>query len=220
MKIFLDTADIEEIKEVDSWGILDGVTTNPTLVAKAGGEFKSTIREIAQIVEGPISAEAIESNREGIVREAKELAQIASNIVVKVPITEEGLAATKVLSGVGVKVNMTLVFSVNQAMLAVRVGASYVSPFVGRLDDIGHNGMGLVSDIIIAFENYQILATEVIAASIRHPLHVVEAAEIGADIVTVPYEVVKQMIKHPLTDIGVERFLKDWDKVRNPKKKG
>jgi len=214
MRFFIDTANIEEIREAASWGILDGVTTNPTLCAKEGCEFRSSIKEIADIVDGPISAEAISMERDGIVEEAREIASIAPNVVVKIPITEEGLAATKKLSSEGIKVNMTLVFSVNQAILAAKVGAAFVSPFLGRLDDIGHDSMAILYDMVVVYQNYG-FDTKIIAASIRHPLHVTKAAEAGADIATVPFKILKQMVAHPLTDKGIDRFLQDWDKIKN-----
>jgi transaldolase len=214
MKIFIDTANINQIKEVNSWGILSGVTTNPTLVAKEGREFKSTVKEIASIVDGPISAEAVSVKKDEIIKEARKLAKIADNVVVKIPITSDGLAATKILSSEGIKINMTLVFSGNQALLAALAGASFVSPFVGRIDDISHDGTQVLSEIISVYRNYD-FETEVIAASIRHLLHVLQAAQIGVDIATVPYDVLKAMVKHPLTDKGIERFLEDWEKVKN-----
>lgn len=217
MKIFLDTANIDQIKEVNSWGILSGVTTNPTLLAKEGREFKSTVKEIAAIVDGPISAEAISMKKDEIVKEARELSKIADNVVVKIPITSDGLGATKILSSEGIKINMTLIFSSNQALLSALAGASFVSPFVGRLDDISHDGVQVLSEIINIYQNYD-FETEVIAASIRHPLHVLQAAQIGVDIATVPYDVVKKMVKHSLTDKGIEKFLEDWEKVKNFKK--
>jgi len=213
VKIFIDTANIEHIREVNSWGILSGVTTNPTLCAREGREFHSSIKEICEIVDGPVSVEAVSMEREGIVKEARELARIAENVVIKIPMMTEGLASTKVLANEGVKVNMTLIFSVNQALLAAQVGATYVSPFIGRLDDIGQDGMGVLSDIVLVYDNYGI-ETQVIAASIRHPMHVVRAAQIGADIATVPYEVLKAMVKHPLTDKGIAKFLEDWEKLK------
>lgn len=218
MKIFIDTANIDHIREINSWGILSGVTTNPSLCARERKEFNSLIKEIASIVKGPISAEACSMKKNEIVEEARELAAIAENIVVKIPVTPEGLSATKTLSEKGVKVNMTLVFSANQALLAGHAGAAYVSPFIGRLDDIGHDGMGILYEIISVLENYE-FDTEVIAASIRHPLHVVQAAQMGTDIATVPYEIIKAMVRHPLTDIGITRFLEDWDKVKGMKAK-
>jgi len=212
MRIFIDTANIEQIREVSSWGVLDGVTTNPTLVAKENRDFESLVREICEIVDGPISAEAVSLDVEGIVKEGRALSAIHPNINVKVPITEEGVKATKILSGEGIDVNMTLVFSPNQALLACKAGARYVSPFIGRLDDVGHNGMAVVAQILDIIWNYD-FDTEVIVASIRHPQHVLEAARLGAHIATVPYPVLKRMFDHPLTDIGIERFLKDWEKV-------
>ncbi len=212
MKIFIDTANIEHIREINSWGILSGVTTNPTLCAKEGREFHSVIDEIAKTVDGPISAEVISLEREGMVKEARELSKIAENVIIKIPITPEGLAATKVVSSEGIRVNMTLVFSVNQALLAAKAGASYASIFLGRLDDIGHDGISILSDTVTAYENYGI-STEIIAASIRHPMHVTEVALAGADIATIPYKVIKAMVKHPLTDGGIDRFLDDWNKL-------
>lgn len=213
MKFFLDTANPEEIKEVASWGILDGVTTNPTLVAKEKKEFKELITEICRLVSGPVSVECVSSQCEAMVAEAKELASIAPNVVIKIPVTIEGLKATKILSAEGIKVNMTLIFSPSQAILAAKAGASFVSPFIGRLDDISHDGLELVEQIVTIFHQYG-FETEVIVASVRHPLHVVEAALMGADIVTVPYAVMEKLIRHPLTDIGLEKFLQDWAKVK------
>ena len=215
MKIFIDTANIEHIREVNSWGILDGVTTNPSLVAKEGMEFEQVIREICSIVDGDISAEAVSLDAEGMVKEARELSKMHKNVVVKIPMTSEGLKAVKVLSAEGVRTNVTLVFSANQALMAAKAGATYVSPFVGRLDDINHTGMDLVRDIVEIFSLHG-FDTQVIAASIRHPLHVTEAALAGAHVATIPYDVLKKMLKHNLTDVGIERFLKDWEKV--PKK--
>jgi transaldolase len=212
MKIFIDSANIEQIKEVNSWGILDGVTTNPTLVAKEKTDFDTLVRQICEIVDGPISAEAISTKADDIVKEARKLAVIHKNIVVKIPITEEGLKAAKVLSKEGIKVNMTLVFSPAQALLACKAGAKYISPFVGRLDDVGHDGMDVVAQILDIMDNYDFDA-EIIVASVRHPGHVVEAAGMGAHIATVPYDVLKKMFKHPLTDVGIEKFLQDWQKV-------
>lgn len=215
MKIFIDTANLEQIKEINSWGILDGVTTNPTLIAKEGCEFKSRVEDICKVVDGPISAEALSMDAEGMIKEARELSKMHKNIIVKIPMTDEGLKAVKVLSKEGVKTNVTLVFSPNQALLAAKAGATYASPFVGRLDDISHDGMDLVRDIVTIYKNYG-YKTQVIAASIRHPVHVTEAALAGAHIATVPYDVLKKMIKHNLTDEGIQKFLKDWEKV--PKK--
>ncbi|MCU0860499.1 MAG: fructose-6-phosphate aldolase [Thermoplasmata archaeon] len=215
MKIFIDTANLDHIKEVNSWGILDGVTTNPSLIAKEGCSFEARVREICAVVDGPISAEAVSMDAEGMVREARQLSKIHENVIVKIPMTAEGLKAVKVLSAEGIKTNVTLVFSANQALLAAKAGATYVSPFVGRLDDISHTGMDLVRDIVEIFDIYG-YETQVIAASIRHPVHVTEAALAGAHIATVPYDVLKKMLKHNLTDEGIQKFLKDWEKV--PKK--
>lgn len=216
MKIFIDTANLDQIKEINSWGILDGVTTNPTLVAKEGCDFETRVRDICQVVDGPISAEAVSMEAEGMIKEARQLSKIHKNIIVKIPMTSEGLKAVKVLSKEGMKTNVTLVFSPNQALLAAKAGATYVSPFVGRLDDISHDGMALVRDIVTIFRNYG-FKTQVIAASMRHPVHVTEAALAGAHVATIPYDVLKKMIKHNLTDEGIQKFLKDWEKI--PKKK-
>ena len=213
MKFFLDTANLDEIREVASWGILDGVTTNPSLVSKEHGTFEDLIREICAIVPGPVSAEAVSTRAEDAVREARHLTAIAPNVVVKIPVSVDGLKATKILAGEGVSVNMTLVFSASQAILAAKAGAKFVSPFIGRLDDISENGMGLIEEISVIFENYA-FATEIIVASIRHPRHVVEAALLGADIATIPYAVMQKLVRHPLTDAGIERFLSDWRKVK------
>jgi len=212
MKIFIDTANIEQIREVNSWGILDGVTTNPTLVSRENKDFETLVKEICEIVDGPISAEAVSADAEGMIAEGRELSRIHPNINIKIPMTEEGIKATKVLSGEDIDVNVTLVFSPAQALLACKAGAQYVSPFVGRLDDIGHDGMEVAADILDILWNYE-FDTEVIVASVRHPGHVVKAALMGADIATVPYDVLKKMFRHPLTDAGIERFLKDWEKV-------
>jgi len=216
MKIFIDTADVEEIRKAHSWGILDGVTTNPTLVSKTGRSFKECIDEIVSIVDGPISAEVVSMDAKGMVKEARELAKIHENIVIKIPIIPEGLKAIKVLSKEGIKTNATLFFSANQAILAAKAGATYVSPFIGRLDDIGHEGMQVVRDIVQIFKNYD-FDTQVIVASIRHPLHMIEAAKTGAHVATIPFYVLEKMVKHALTDVGIKRFLNDWTKV--PKKK-
>ncbi len=213
MKIFLDTANLDEIREVASWGILDGITTNPSLCAKENMKFEDLIKEICAIVPGPISVECVSTNAKDIIAEARKLARMADNVVIKIPICLEGLKATKALAHEGIKVNMTLVFSPNQALLAAKAGARYVSPFIGRLDDISQEGMGLIDEILGVFENYR-FETEVIVASIRHPRHVVEAALMGAHIATIPYSVIEKMIKHPLTDVGMEKFLKDWGKVK------
>ncbi|GIW48683.1 MAG: putative transaldolase [Caloramator sp.] len=215
MKLFIDTANVDEIREAEKLGIICGVTTNPSLIAKEGRDFVEVVKEITEIVDGPISAEVISLEAEGMIKEARELAKIHKNIVIKIPMTLEGLKAVKVLSKEGIKTNVTLIFSSAQALLAAKAGATYVSPFVGRLDDIGHDGMTLIEEIVRIFDNYGI-ETEIIAASIRHPMHVVEAALAGAHIATVPYKVLVQMAKHPMTDIGIEKFLKDWETV--PKK--
>jgi transaldolase len=213
MQIFLDTANLDQIREAESWGILDGVTTNPTLISKEKGKFEDLIREICRIVPGPVSVESVSTKAEDIIEESKRLAELADNVVVKIPICVEGLKATKVLSREGIHVNTTLIFSPNQALLAAKAGARYVSPFVGRLDDISHVGMDLVDQIVAIYDTYG-FETEIIVASIRHPLHIVEAAQAGADIATVPFATLERMIKHPLTDIGMERFLSDWKKVQ------
>lgn len=214
MKLFIDTANIEEIRAINEWGVICGVTTNPSLIAKEGNsDFKSVIEEIAAIVDGPISAEVLALEADEMVAEAVELAKIHPNIVIKVPMTVEGLKAVKQLAAKEIKTNVTLVFSANQALLAARAGASYVSPFVGRMDDIGNLGMDIISDIAEVFEVHGI-ATEIIAASIRHPIHVLEAAKAGSDIGTVPYKVFEAMVKHPLTDRGIEAFLSDWEKLK------
>ncbi|MDH5509914.1 MAG: fructose-6-phosphate aldolase [Nitrospinota bacterium] len=212
MKIFIDSADIDQIREANSLGVVDGVTTNPSLVAKTGKDFKTVINEIVAEVDGPISAEVIALEAEAMVTEARELAAIHPNIVVKIPMTVEGLKAVKVLSGEGVHTNVTLIFSPSQALLAAKAGATYVSPFVGRLDDISHDGMEIVDQILEIYNSYG-LDTEVIVASIRHPLHLVQAARMGADVATIPLDVIKKLVGHPLTDLGIERFLADWEKV-------
>ncbi|MBI5561013.1 MAG: fructose-6-phosphate aldolase [Deltaproteobacteria bacterium] len=212
MKFFIDTANIEEIKKANEWGCLDGVTTNPSLVAKENREFKKLIKEICSIVDGPVSAEAVSIGAEDLVTEARGLAKIHKNIVVKIPMTLEGLKAVKRLSGEGVKTNVTLVFSPLQALLAAKAGAAYVSPFIGRLDDVSHTGMDIVCQIMTIYENYG-FQTQVIVASIRNPVHVLDASLCGAHISTIPFKVLEQLSKHPLTDVGIERFLKDWQKV-------
>ncbi|MEJ9281952.1 fructose-6-phosphate aldolase [Ureibacillus thermosphaericus] len=215
MKFFIDTANFDEIKEAHSWGILSGVTTNPSLVAKEEGiSFHDRLREIAELVDGSVSGEVISLDAEGMIKEGLELSKIAPNITVKLPMTPEGLKACKYFSEKGIKTNVTLIFSANQALLAARAGATYVSPFLGRLDDIGQNGVQLVAQIAEIFNMHQI-ETEIIAASIRHPQHVVEAALAGADIATVPFKVLKQLFHHPLTDKGIEAFLADWEKRSN-----
>jgi transaldolase len=211
MKFFIDTANLEEIRKANELGLLDGVTTNPSLVSKEGREFKPLIKEICDIVDGPVSAEVVSTDSDGMVKEARELSKLADNIVVKIPLVKEGLKAVKILSVEGVKVNVTLCFSAVQALMAAKAGATYISPFVGRLDDIGHIGMEIVEQILSIYENYG-YDTEVIVASIRNPLHVLDAALMGADIATIPFKVMEQLIRHPLTDIGLERFLADWKK--------
>ncbi len=212
MKFFIDTANLEEIKKASEMGMVDGVTTNPSLIAKEGCGFEERIKEICSIVDGPVSAEVVSVDAQGMIQEAKELAKLAQNIVIKIPMTTEGLKATKSLGNMGIKTNVTLVFSPLQALLAAKAGATFVSPFVGRLDDISTDGMELISDIVQVYDNYN-FATEIIVASIRHPMHVLESARLGADIATIPYKVIAQLAKHPLTDIGLEKFLSDWQKV-------
>lgn len=215
MKFFIDSANIDEIREAVSLGMCDGVTTNPSLVAKEGRKFDDVVKEILEVVDGPVSLEVVSLDAKGMVSEAKKLARLAQNVVVKIPMSTEGLKATKILSGMGIKVNETLIFSPLQSLMAAKAGAAYVSPFVGRLDDISHHGMDLVEQTITIFDNYD-FATEVIVASVRNPLHVLDAALMGADIATIPFKVIEQLSKHPLTDIGIEKFLSDWKKV--PKK--
>ncbi len=214
MKFFIDTAKIEEIKEAASLGILDGVTTNPSLVSKTGKDFRKLLNEILAVVDGPVSAEVIATDYDGIVKEGRELSRIHKNIVVKVPLIKEGLKAVKTLSGEGVKTNVTLCFSPSQALLAAKAGATYISPFVGRLDDVSTSGMDLISQIVQIYRNYN-YKTEVLVASIRHPLHLVEAALIGADVCTIPFDVINKLFNHPLTDVGLEKFLSDWKKSGN-----
>ena len=211
MKFFIDTANIEEIKKGMALGMVDGVTTNPSLVAKEPRPFVEILKDICGLVDGPVSAEVISLDAEGMVAEARELVKIADNIVVKIPMIEEGLRAVKQLNAEGIKTNVTLIFSSSQALLAAKAGATYVSPFVGRLDDISFNGLDLISDIMTILRNYG-FATEVIVASVRNPMHVVESALLGADIATLPYKVIAQLAKHPLTDIGIQQFLADWEK--------
>ena len=218
MKIFVDTADLDEIRELASWGIIDGVTTNPTLIARSGRSFKEIIDEIFDIVDGPISLEVVSDKAEDMVKEAENLVSKISekhrkNIAIKIPMNPEGLKAVKILSKKGIKTNITLVFSANQALLAAKAGATFVSPFIGRLDDIGQEGMQIIEEIMEIFINYDI-ETEVIVASIRHPIHVADAAKIGADIATIPPNIIRKMVKHSLTDIGIEKFLKDWKRVK------
>jgi len=213
LRIFIDSANIEEIREINDMGFLAGVTTNPTLVAREGRDFKAVVQEICTLVDGPVSAEVLSLDAAGMVSEAGELAGIHPNVVIKIPVTEDGLKAIRVLAERGVKTNATLVFSAAQALLAARAGAAFVSPFIGRIDDTGNDGLGVLEDIVTIFDQY-LIDTEIIAASIRHPMHVVESAKIGAHIATVPYKVLKQMVKHPLTDLGIERFLEDWKKAK------
>ncbi|PIZ17177.1 fructose-6-phosphate aldolase [Candidatus Desantisbacteria bacterium CG_4_10_14_0_8_um_filter_39_17] len=212
MKFFIDTAMVDEIREAQELGVIDGVTTNPSLVAKTGHSFREVIGEIVKIVDGPISAEAVSLKKDGIIAEARELSKIHKNIVVKIPFIPEGIKAVKVLSSEGIRTNVTLVFSPNQALIAAKVGASYVSPFIGRLDDISHIGMDLVRQIVTIYKNYG-FKTEIIVASVRNPIHVVEAALAGAHIVTIPFEVVQKLFRHTLTDVGLKKFLEDWEKV-------
>ncbi len=212
MKFFIDTANIEQIKEANSIGVLDGVTTNPSLLAKEGGDPVEIYKQICAIVDGPVSAEVLALDTEGMLKEARELVKIHDNIVVKIPMTKEGMKAVKVLSSEGIKTNVTLVFSSPQALFAARAGATYVSPFVGRLDDISTNGMELIGEIVQIFANYA-FETEVLVASVRHPMHLVEAAMMGADVATIPFKVIEQMLKHPLTDKGIETFLSDYKKI-------
>ncbi|MFZ1291976.1 MAG: fructose-6-phosphate aldolase [Melioribacteraceae bacterium] len=212
MKFFIDTANIDEIKEAASMGLLDGVTTNPSLVAKEGRDFRELLNEIVQIVDGPISAEVVSIDYNGMMKEAEELAAIHPNIVVKIPLILEGIKAVKTLTSKNIKTNVTLCFSASQAILAAKAGATYVSPFVGRLDDISHSGMQLIDQILTIYRNYN-YQTQVLVASIRHPLHLVEAAELGAHVATIPFSVIKKLFNHPLTDSGLETFLKDWKKL-------
>jgi transaldolase len=213
MKFFLDTANLKEIREAAALGVIDGVTTNPSLVAKEGKvDFKQHVAAICEIVPGDVSAEVTSLDTEGMLREGREYAAIAKNVVVKCPLTSDGLKATRQLTSEGIKVNVTLCFSAAQAILAAKAGAAYISPFIGRLDDIGQNGLELLADIVEIYNNYD-WNTEVLAASIRHPIHVIEAARIGADVATMPFKVIEQLIKHPLTDQGLEQFLTDWRKV-------
>jgi len=211
MKFFIDTANVDEIKKANALGMVDGVTTNPSLVSKEGREFTGLIQEICGLVDGPVSAEVVSVDAEGMVKEARDLVKLADNIVVKIPLIEEGLKAVKILAQEEIKTNVTLCFSPVQALMAAKAGAAYISPFVGRLDDISHRGMDLVDDIITIYDNYG-FETEVIVASIRNPVHVLDAALMGAHISTIPFKVIQQLIKHPLTDIGLEKFLADWKK--------
>lgn len=214
MKFFIDTADLDEISEANDLGVLDGVTTNPSLCAKIGVEdFEGHIAEICDIVEGDVSAEVVSTKFEDIVAEGRHLATIADNVVVKVPLIKDGIKAIKTLADEGIRTNCTLCFSASQALLAAKAGATYISPFIGRIDDISSDGMQLIADIVLIYENYG-YETEVLAASIRHPMHVLEAARLGAHVATMPFNVIEQLLKHPLTDIGLERFLSDWDALQ------
>ncbi len=213
MKLFIDTANMEEIKKANSYGVLDGVTTNPTLLSREKNEPMLQLKQICEIVDGPVSAEVIALDAEGMIKEAKERAKIASNIVIKIPCTVDGLKAAKKLKSLNIKTNLTLCFSPSQALMVAKAGATYVSPFVGRLYDISTEGMDLVGDIKLIYDNYGI-STQIIVASIRHPIHFVESARIGADIATVPFAVIEKLMKHPLTDIGIERFLGDWKRLK------
>lgn len=214
MKFFLDTANVDEIREAVSMGLVDGVTTNPSLIAKEKADYRTRIKDICEIVDGPVSAEVLGLEADEMIKEARELSKIHPNVVVKIPMTTEGIKATKALSQEGIKINVTLVFSATQALLAAKAGASYVSPFIGRLDDISTVGMDLVEQIVTIFGNYG-FETEIIVASIRHPGHVLEAALLDADIATIPFKVIKQLSQHPLTDIGLKRFLDDWEKAKS-----
>jgi transaldolase len=213
MKLFIDSGNLKEIESLVPLGIIDGITTNPSLLAKEGGDYRALLKKICQIVQGPTSAEVVATDADGMIREGRELAAIDEHIVVKVPFTKDGVKACRTLASEGLRVNVTLIFSPTQALLAAKVGATYVSPFVGRLDDIATSGMRLIEEIVDIFENYQ-FPTEILVASVRHNMHIVEAARMGADICTCPAAVIEGMFKHPLTDIGLERFLKDWEKAQ------
>lgn len=213
MKFFVDGADIQEIKALSELGVVDGVTTNPSIIAKTGRDFKEVIAEICAVVDGPVSAEVAATDAETMILEGKKLAEIAENVCIKVPLTEEGLKACHALSQEGIMTNVTLCFSSMQALMAAKAGATFISPFIGRLDDIGHDGMQLIEEICQVYDNYPELETEVLAASVRHPLHVKQVAEIGADVVTAPAKVLMSLVNHPLTDKGLEAFLKDWGKT-------
>jgi len=213
MKLFIDTGNLKEVESLVPLGIIDGITTNPSLLAKEGGDYRAILKKICGLVKGPTSAEVVATDAEGMIREGRDLASIDEHIVVKVPFTKEGVKACKALSSEGLRVNVTLVFSPTQALVAAKVGATYVSPFVGRLDDIATSGMSLIHEIVEIYENYQ-FATEILVASVRHPIHIVEAARMGADICTCPAAVIEAMFRHPLTDIGLEKFLKDWEKAQ------
>ena len=213
MKLFIDTANVSEIKEAASWGIIDGVTTNPSLIAKEGRDFAQVVKEICNIVDGPVSAEVLSPDAPGMLKEAEPLVKIHPNVAIKIPMTLEGLKAVKELSQKGIKTHVTLIFSANQALLAAKAGATFISPFVGRLDDVSEYGIGLIEEIVLIYGNYD-LPTQVLAASIRTPLHVLDCAKIGAHIATVPFNVLKMLAQHPLTDIGIKKFNDDWAKVK------
>tara|TARA_B000000565_G_C23771697_1_gene372484 strand:+ start:887 stop:1549 length:663 start_codon:yes stop_codon:yes gene_type:complete len=214
MEFFLDTADVDEIREIAAWGILDGVTTNPSLIKKSGRDFKQVVAEIASICDGPISAEVTALDTEGMVEQALELkGELPENVIIKIPCTPEGLAATKILTEKGIKTNVTLIFSTSQALMAAKAGATYVSPFIGRIDDTGHEGMNLIAEIMTTWENYPEITTKVLAASIRHPTHLLQCLQLGAHTATMPAKIFRQLIKHPLTDKGIDGFMKDWAEV-------
>lgn len=215
MKFFLDTANLDEIREAATWGVVDGVTTNPSLIAKEGRDFRQVIEEICALVDGPISAEAVSLDAEGMIREGRGFAKWHPNVIVKLPMTIEGLKACKALTSEGIRTNVTLVFSANQALLAAKAGATFVSPFVGRLDDEGQDGMALIAEIVEVFQNYD-YDTQVLVASVRHPMHVTDAAKLGADVATMPFKIMKQLYHHPLTDVGIAKFMADWAKVGQP----
>jgi transaldolase len=217
MKIFLDTANLDEIRDAAAFGVLDGVTTNPSLMAKEDGDYKDMLKEICDIVQGPVSAEVVAEENGEMVRQGRDYARLSEHIVVKIPLVPEGIKAVRALSAEDIKTNVTLCFSANQGLLAAKAGATYISPFVGRLDDAGMDGMQVVSDLVDIYERYA-LPTQVLAASIRHPMHVIEAARLGADVATIPYKVFQLMFKHPLTDVGVELFNRDWAKVMERRK--
>jgi len=218
MKIFLDTANLEKIRRGVGWGVVDGVTTNPTLIAKEGADFETRVKEICDLVQGPVSAEVTSTDTESMIREARKLAELSEHVVVKIPMTYEGIRAVKRLTQERIKTNVTLVFSPTQAILAAKAGATYVSPFIGRIDDVSSDGMKLLEEIVTIYNNYA-FETEIIAASTRHPMHVLEAALIGVDIVTMPFAVLEKLFSHPLTDIGLERFAKDWERYLETKEK-
>tara|TARA_B100001540_G_scaffold257022_1_gene234608 strand:+ start:2230 stop:2892 length:663 start_codon:yes stop_codon:yes gene_type:complete len=214
MEFFLDTADVDEIREIASWGILDGVTTNPSLIKKSGRDFKQVVAEIASICDGPISAEVTAMDTEGMVKQALELKdELPENVIIKIPCVPEGLAATKILTEKGIKTNVTLIFSAAQALMAAKAGATYVSPFIGRIDDTGHDGMTLIAEIMETWNNYPDISTKVLAASIRHPTHVLQCIQLGAHTATMPTKIFRQLVKHPLTDKGIDGFMKDWAEV-------